>query len=182
MKKTLLTFSAIALLFTATAQQKQVENWPNGNKKSEGVVIGDSKVDPNAAKEVQARQAVMIIRDGKWNTWHENGTTRSEEYYNKGTMTGAWKIWYDNGQLESDINFTTGQAAYFHKNGKKQSEGGIASGMINTGKWIGYHENGNKNYEGTYAADGQKDGTWTWFDEQGKVTTVQVFKNGELVK
>lgn len=181
-KKTLFTLSAIALFFTASAQNKKVENWPNGNKKSEGVVIGDSQIDPNASKEVQARQSVNIIKDGKWNTWFEDGTIRSEEYYNKGTTTGAWKVWYDNGQLESDINFTTGKAVYFHKNGKKQSEGGIAAGMVNTGKWTGYHENGNKNYEGTYTMEGKKDGTWTWYDENGKVTTVQIYQNGELVK
>lgn len=180
MKKILFTLSAIALFLTTNAQDKKVENWPNGNKKSEGVVIGNP-VDVRASKEVQARQAANLIKDGKWTNWFENGTVRSEEFYNKGSMIGTWKVWYDNGQLESDINFTTGKSAHFHKNGKKQSEGGIADGMVNTGKWTGYFENGNKNYEGTYTKDGKKDGVWTWYDEKGNVTT-QTFSNGELVK
>lgn len=181
MKKFLYTLTALTLFFTANAQEKKVDTWPNGNKKSEGVVIGNAKVDPSASKEIQARESMNIIKDGKWNTWFENGKMRSEEYYNKGTMTGAWKVWYDNGQLESDINFTTAKASYYYKNGTKQSEGGIASGMINTGKWIAYYENGKKNYEGNYTMTGDKDGVWTWYDETGKVTTVQTFSKGNLL-
>lgn len=182
MKKIILAVSAFAFIFTANAQDKKTELWPNGAKKSEGIVIGASKVDPNAPKEIQARQSVNITKDGKWTNWFENGTVRSEEYYNKGIMTGNWKVWYDNGQIESDINFATGTASHYHKNGNKQSEGGIANGMVNTGKWTGYFENGKKNYEGTYTMDGKKDGNWTWYDENGKVTSVQVYQNGELIK
>lgn len=180
MKKIIFTLSAIALFLTANAQDKKVENWPNGNKKSEGVIIG-TPVDASASKEVQQRQAVNAVKDGKWSNWFEDGTLRSEEFYNKGSMIGNWKVWYNNGQLESDINFTTGTAVHFHKNGKKQSEGGIADGMVNTGKWIGYFENGSKNYEGTYTKEGKKDGVWTWYDEKGNATT-QTYANGELVK
>jgi antitoxin component YwqK of YwqJK toxin-antitoxin module len=181
MKKIIFTFAAIALFLTANAQDKRVETWPNGNKKSEGIVIGKS-VDPTASKEVQARQSVNIIKDGKWTNWFENGNVRSEENYDKGITVGIWKVWYDNGQLESEINFTTGKAAHFYKNGNKHSEGGIAAGMLSTGKWTGYHENGNKNYEGSYTADGQKTGVWTWYDETGKVTGTQTYKDGELIK
>ena len=181
MKKIIFTFSAIALFLTANAQDKRTETWPNGNKKSEGIVIGKA-IDPNASKEVQSRQSVNIIKDGKWTNWFENGTVRSEEFYSNGITVGTWKVWYDNGQLESEINFTTGKSAHFYKNGNKHSEGGIAVGMVNTGKWIGYHENGNKNFEGTYTNEGQKDGVWTWYDETGKATTTQTYQNGELVK
>ncbi len=180
MKKVIFTLSAITVFLTANAQGTKTETWPNGNKKSEGVIIGKA-LDASASKEVQLRQSVAAIKDGKWTNWFENGTVRSEEYYSNGTMIGNWKVWYDNGQLESDINFTTGKSVYFHKNGKKQSEGGIASGMVNIGTWIGYFEDGSKNYEGTYNMNGQKDGVWTWYDEKGKVTT-QTYKNGELLK
>ena len=181
MKKILLTLSALALLISANAQEKKSENWPNGNKKSEGSILGNS-VDASSTKETQARQAVNVIKDGKWTNWFENGTIRSEENYNKGSMIGNWKVWYENGQLESDINFISGKSTHFHKNGKKHSEGGIADGMINTGKWKGFYENGNINYEGTYSENGQKEGTWIWYDEKGKVTTTQLYKNGDLVK
>ena len=70
MKKIVFTLSAIALFLTANAQDKKVENWPNGNKKSEGVIIGNP-VDASASKEVQQRQAVNAIRDGKWSNYFE---------------------------------------------------------------------------------------------------------------
>ena len=181
MKKIIFTFSAIALFLAANAQDKKTELWPNGNKKSEGVIIGNA-LDVTADKAVQQRQAANATRDGKWSYWFENGTLRSEEFYDKGTMIGNWKVWYDNGILESDLNFTTGKVAHFHKNGKKHSEGSINKGGIPTGNWIGYHDNGNKNFEGTYALTGQKDGVWTWYDEKGKLTTTQFYKEGELTK
>lgn len=180
-KKIILTFSAIALFMGASAQEKRTESWPNGNKKSEGITIG-KVADATGTKEMQARQSAMVIKDGKWTNWYESGKLRSEENYDKGTMTGAWKVWYEGGQVESEINFTTGKAVHFHPNGKKQSEGGIAPGMVTTGKWTGYHENGNKNYEGSYTEEGKKDGVWTWYDETGKITGTQTFNNGELVK
>jgi len=181
MKKLIFTLSALALFITLNAQEKKTEYYENGSKKSEGIVLGGS-VDANASKSEQARQSANITRDGKWTNWYENGSVRSEEYYSKGTMTGNWKGWYQNGKLESDINFGTGTAVFYHANGNKHSEGQIKDGMVYTGKWTGYHENGNKNYEGSYTADGQKDGTWTWYDVNGKMTSTQVYSNGQLVK
>lgn len=180
MKKILLTISAAALFLAANAQTKKVETWPNGNKRSEGILLGDYKVSPDATKEERAKAINNVAKDGKWTNWYETGAVQSEEYYNNGAMTGAWKVWYDNGQLESDINFTAGKAIYYYRSGKKQSEGAIAPGMLNQGKWVAYYENGNKNFEGTFTSDGQKDGDWTWYDETGKVTTVQTYDKGIL--
>jgi hypothetical protein len=57
MKKIIFTLSAIALFLNANAQDKKVKTWPNGNKKSEGIIIGDATVDASSTKETQARQA-----------------------------------------------------------------------------------------------------------------------------
>ncbi|MDQ3048040.1 MAG: hypothetical protein M3R27_10860 [Bacteroidota bacterium] len=181
MKKTILTFAAFALLLTASAQNVQTENWPNGSKKSEGAIIGDAVIDPTDSKEMQARKLTAVTKDGKWNYWYENGQKRSEEQYDKGIMTGNWKNWYENGQLETEINFAAKKQVNFHKNGKKHSEGGILPGMIHTGSWTGYHENGTKNYEGSYSGNGEKEGTWMWWDDKGNLTTEQVYTSGTLV-
>ncbi|MGZ4156051.1 MAG: hypothetical protein ACXVED_02660 [Bacteroidia bacterium] len=55
MKKILLTLSAITLFFSVNAQTKQVEKWPNGNKRSEGIVLGTATVSADATKEERAR-------------------------------------------------------------------------------------------------------------------------------
>lgn len=181
MKKILFTLAAVMAFIAADAQNTVTEKWPNGNKKSEGIVLGEAKIASGDSKEVQARKMANVTKDGKWSTWYENGTLRSEEYYNKGAMVGSWKTLYDNGKTEAELNFTTGKAVYFFQNGQKNSEGGIANGMISTGKWVGYHENGNKNYEGAYNAQGQKDGVWMWYNTQGIATTEQTYKAGELL-
>jgi hypothetical protein len=180
MKKILFTLSALALCYAVNAQNLTTEKWPNGNKRSEGIVLGDAKMDPSDSKEVQSRKLNNTTKDGKWNTWFENGTVRSEEFYTKGAMTGTWKTWYDNGQLESEINFTAATSTVYYKSGEKNSEGGMASGMIHTGTWTGYFENGTKNYEGAYNSEGMKVGVWKWWDEKGNETTEQTYQNGNL--
>lgn len=181
MKKLILTAAVFSFLFAAHAQSVKTERYANGNKKSEGVIIGDANVSPGTSKEAQARQLESVVKDGAWTTWFENGQKRSEEMYAKGTMIGAWKYFYEDGKTESEIDFSKGTAVYYFKNGSKQSEGGIANGMISVGKWTGYHENGQKNYEGSYNAQGQKDGVWAWWDKDGKFLAEQTFKNGELI-
>jgi len=183
MKKIILSITTIFVSFVAlNAQNVVTEKWDNGNKKSEGIIIGNGTTVANETKEQQAQRTSALIKDGKWMNWYENGTVRSEEHYNKGEMTGVWKSYNENGAIESELNFTTGKAVNFHKNGQKHSEGTIKSGMISVGKWIGYFENGTKNYEGTYNSQGQKDGTWKWWNEKGELTAEQTFKNGTLVK
>lgn len=180
MKKIIFTAAAVIAFFSISAQTTYTESWPNGTKKVEGLTIGDAKAASTGTKAEQSRKMDGVVKDGKWTTWFENGTVHSEEYYNKGAMTGVWKAVYENGQTESEINFETGKAVYYTKNGVKSSEGGIANGMLHTGKWTGYYENGNKNYEGSYNVNGQKDGVWTWFDEKGNATTQQTYSNGVL--
>lgn len=180
MKKIIFTLTAVMAFITVNAQNTVTEKWPNGTKKSEGVVIGDAKIESGDSKEAQSRKMANVTKDGKWTTWFENGSVRAEQFYNKGTMVGQWKEMYENGQVESEINFTTGKAVYFFKSGQTNSEGGIANGMVHTGKWIGYHENGKINYEGSYNAEGQKVGVWYWYDANGVKTTEQTFNNGVL--
>lgn len=182
MKKIILTVSAVLAFVFVNAQNVMTTNWPNGNKQSEGMVIGEIKIDPNASKTDQERNSNAIMKDGKWTTWFENGKVKSEEFYDKGTMTGEWKMFHENGQAESQINFNTGKAIHYNNKGGISSEGNMAAGMIQTGEWTGYHENGTKNFKGSYDKDGKKDGVWIFWDEKGNVSGEQTFKNGVLIK
>lgn len=181
MKKLLFTLSAVLFCFLADAQNAFLEKWPNGNTKTEGFVFGDPTIEINATKEVQSRQQNSMVKEGKWNTYYENASLRSEEHYDHGKMVGKWKVLYENGVLESEINFTSGTATFYHKNGQKHSEGGMITGMVHTGNWICYHDNGNKNYEGAYDNSGNKIGTWKWFNEKGIQTSEQVYDKGNLI-
>jgi antitoxin component YwqK of YwqJK toxin-antitoxin module len=182
MKRIILTVSALLAFISLNAQSVMTTNWPNGSKQSEGVVIGEIRIDPNASKSEQEKNLDAIIKDGKWTSWFEDGKVRSEEYYDKGKMIGEWKMFHENGQVESVINFNTGKAIHYNKKGGISSEGNMAAGMIQTGDWEGYHENGTKNFKGSYNKEGKKDGVWIFWDEKGNVSGEQSFSNGTLIK
>lgn len=179
MKKIIFSLAAVVAFFTADAQKLVTQKYPNGNKMAEGMMFGEESTASDS-KDAAARKSTSQFKDGKWLTWYENGNARSEEYYSNGTMIGNWKMLFDNGQTEFEINFTTGKAVYFFKNGAKHSEGSIKNGMVTVGNWTGYYENGNKNYEGSYNEQGQKNGTWKWYDNKGNLTTEQTYTNGTL--
>lgn len=181
MKKIILTISALAGFIAVNAQNAVSTSWPNGNKKEEGMLTGDVKANAANTKEEQARRLEAVVKDGKWTTWFENGALRSEEHYTNGTMTGTWKVLFEDGKTESLIDFATGKAVFYTKNGEVSSEGMMADGMIHRGEWTGYYENGIRNYKGSYDNEGRKNGVWTWWDEKGNVQQEQTFKNGTLI-
>jgi antitoxin component YwqK of YwqJK toxin-antitoxin module len=180
MKKIFATLFASAFSIAMFAQQTAVEYWPNGTKKSEGVMLNAQAVNATDSKAVQAQKMQNAAKDGKWSYWFENGQLSSEEHYSSGAMIGTWKSWYNNGQISSQIDFSNSNAAFYHANGQKESEGKMYSGMKKDGKWTGWYDNGKMNYEGMYS-DGKKTGTWIYYSETGAKTAEQVFNAGELV-
>lgn len=180
MRRIFFTFILGALSAAAFAQQTTTEFWSNGQKKSEGVVLGAEKILPGDSKEVQSQKLQNARKDGKWIYWFEDGKISAEEHYQDGVQTGVWKSWYDNGKLSSQIDFQNFHATYWFTNGQKQSEGKMYTGFVKDGKWIAWHENGTLNVEGTYKM-GKKDGTWIWYNDKGEKVSEQVYKNDELV-
>jgi antitoxin component YwqK of YwqJK toxin-antitoxin module len=181
MKKIIFLSIGIALFSAISAQTLKTENWPNGNKRSEGKLLGEANITGTDSKADRERKLNNTTKDGKWTYWFEDGKIQMEENYDKGVMTGVWKSWYENGQLESEINFNAKKSVTYFQNGAKNSEGDMLSGMIHSGNWIGYYENGKKNYEGSYSNDGKKEGVWKWWDDKGNPTYEQTYKDGNLV-
>src|SRR5687768_17391347 len=103
------TYTVIALLTFYAAfsyAQLKTEYYPNGTKKSEGVVIVDKGVKPvlkTDSKKVQSEKGDHVTLDGKWTRWYENGQVSSEEFYNKDIPTSTWKSYHLNGQVASTI-------------------------------------------------------------------------------
>jgi uncharacterized protein len=165
---------------SALAQQATMEYWPNGNKKSEGIVLGAQTILPGDSKEIQAQKLQNARKDGKWTYWFENGKISGEEHYLEGIQTGLWKTWYENGNPESQLDFQSYKATYWFANGQKQSEGKMYVGFVKDGKWTAWHENGKVNFEGSYKM-GKKDGLWTWYNEKGEKISEQLYKDDQLV-
>lgn len=180
MKKMFAILLASAFSAAAFAQQAVVEYWPNGTKKSEGVMLNAQAVNASDSKAVKAQKMQNALKDGKWSYWFENGQLSAEENYSSGEPTGVWKTWYNNGQIGSQIDFTTSNAVFYHTNGHKESEGKMLPGMKKDGKWTGWYDNGKLNYEGSFSG-GKKIGTWIFYSESGVKTAEQEFRDGELV-
>jgi antitoxin component YwqK of YwqJK toxin-antitoxin module len=183
MKKIIIALSILVFSGAAMAQTKTTY-YSNGQKKSEGTLLNAdatvlSKEFETLPKETQLEKSKNCVKDGKWTQWYENGTIAGEQYYANGLFAGVWKDFNPNGSVASVIDFEAGNATYYHKNGKVQSEGKINKQMGQEGKWTLYYENGQINAEGSYI-NGKKDGTWNWFDVKGKKTDEQVYSNGTV--
>lgn len=167
----------------AFAQFQSTEFWPNGKKLSDGQYTSDPGILSTDTKEVSADKLSRVTKIGDWTYWFENGKVSAEEHYNtSGQPTSTWKTWYLNGVQSSNINFQLGAASFWYESGQKSSEGSMAPGMIQTGRWIGWHENGQKNYEGTYDNDGHQIGVWTFWNAQGRKIAEQTYNNGTLIE
>ncbi len=132
----------------------------------------------------------ILIRDTLINKtdFIKNGSrldsTRAKYLSFKVIKDGVRKIYYLNGRLSGQGEIKNkkenGTWIYWHENGQKAREGGF-----DEGKRIGTHTywypNGQLRGVGNFKDD-KYDGKWTMYKEDGSDTTIQFYKNGELVK
>ena len=120
-----------------------LETYEGGQKKAQGLKLEDGS------------------KDGRWVSWHENGTKSLEGVYERGKRVGSWTGWY--------------------KNGQKSGEG-LYVGGAQEGWWIAWYFSGAKASEGLYAG-GKKEGTWKTYKEDGSVyhKLSGVYKAGQKV-
>jgi antitoxin component YwqK of YwqJK toxin-antitoxin module len=163
-------FLGLSLLLASSvfAQYNYTETGANGNTTVQGQYNADPGINSGDSKQTTATKLAAVYKIGNWKYWAENGTLSAEEHYTtSGVRMGVWKTWSNDGVLATEINFSTGQAVYYHANGQKAEEGGINADMKQTGAWKGWHSNGTLNYEGSYDQNGNKIGTWKFYDAQG---------------
>ena len=177
MKKLLLLTFSLASFGLFSQSTLKSEQWPSGQMRWQGNVLGNKKdLMLNKGREADVTQE--YIKDGKWQYWYENGTTRGEENYQNDKPVGVWKYWFAGGAISSEFDFTKNYAIYYYENGKKSSEGTLPADMLREGKWTGWFESGARQYEGMYSK-GLKDGQWIWYNEKGEITYRQTFKAGD---
>jgi antitoxin component YwqK of YwqJK toxin-antitoxin module len=149
---------------------------PNGTKREEGEYEGRGKIQPKGEAEakpvglytawydsgslkLQGRYADGV-RDGTWIDWYPNGRKSAETLYSAGRRNGSCKTWYENGQVASEATF---------RDGKEE-------GASFTWSPLGI-KTAEENYRG-----GVRDGTSTWWDDHGKLSQIQQWESGRLVK
>ena len=136
-----------------------VEKYENGEKKSEGHILGDrvktETYDPIAKSYGSTVTSPRKV--GVWIYWHENGQEMMKGSYKNGKKQGRWTLWHDNGE--------------------KGGEGTYENDEEN-GRWTLWHDNGEKFMEETYK-NGQKEGPWAIWHANGQKTAEGTLKNGE---
>jgi antitoxin component YwqK of YwqJK toxin-antitoxin module len=158
----------------------------------------------NAAVEKQGT-FVAGLRDGRWQTWFDNGQLmldvtyaldketgpargyfrdgklRFEGAYVDGAEDGEWTTYHGDGTIASRGRYArgkkTGRWIYNYAGGVKKEEGDYEDGAP-SGVWTSYHPNGTRAAEGAYAS-GKRDGTWTYWRPDGSPWRSERFAAGK---
>ena len=127
---------------------------------------------------------VNLQKDGTWKYFRKNGNLSAVESYKSGMKEGVWKVFYANGQLSEECTWKDdkrqGPFRKFFENGKMKFDALNTNDSFN-GKCRMFHHNGQIWFTGYYVK-GLQEGTWIYNSEKGIRDSVQVFKNGRLVR
>lgn len=151
-----------------------IENFPNGNVKTEFIYI-ESKNDNN----------YTILE------YHENGQLKFKGIVRNGKFIGEKLNYYDNGVLREvdsilnpcDLDFCCcdGKVIRYFRNGKLdqtfENRNGVANGLVS----IFDRDSSGRLIRTTEYKDSRKNGIEKLFFENGKVHTIQEFKNDTAV-
>jgi antitoxin component YwqK of YwqJK toxin-antitoxin module len=145
--------------------------------KQHGIAIS---FDQSGNKIRQLRIVPLMVRDGPFVEWHQNGRKKREGNYEEGSFHGFQTKWYENGQKQFQENWNEGQiwdAVAWKPNGEKCSRTNLKNG---NGVLFFYFENGNKKTE-EKRKNGKLDGTWRSWHENGQRSLERSIENGKLM-
>ncbi len=130
-----------------------------------------------AGQLVERYRTVDGKRDGKYESWHNNGKQAQVGEYEDGLQIGEWVSYHENGNVSFQRSYTKGDvngvAASYYPSGAKRIVGTFADGYAK-GAWTEYYENGKVSIQGDaysswhnelYAP--KKTGPWKWYHENG---------------
>jgi hypothetical protein len=147
------------------------EYHPNG----EIAFLGTRKLDEHS----------VWVRDGAWQSWHDNGQVDELGAYRDGVEDGPWQWWWPNGQRKAEGRFhhglREGKWTFWHDNGQVLMEASYFEGQ-GTGHWTSYHENGLIWTDGDYV-EGEISGRWRVWNDDGTpdLDRSGVYEKGERI-
>jgi len=112
----------------------------------------------SGAKKLR-RSVVEGQPEGLWVEWHESGVPRYMAIWRRGRGEGAWTYFHENGDICERV---------------------MVTGDLYDGPVEGWHANGQKAFEG-HNRDNQKDGRWRYWNEAGRMTKIEVYRDGTLL-
>ena len=94
--------------------------------------------DNSMKKGMQGKELYCVkkskkdVKNGKFISWHKNGTKKLETEYKENKINGPMKTWYDNGKQSGEVNYINGtkqgNTIGWHINGIKRAEGAVNNG------------------------------------------------------
>jgi antitoxin component YwqK of YwqJK toxin-antitoxin module len=120
-----------------------------------GIVV--DRYDSGAKR--MRRAVVEGLPEGLWMEWHQSGVPRYMATWARGRGEGIWTYFHETGQIRERVR---------------------VAGDVFEGPVEGWYANGQKAFEG-HNRSNQKDGRWRYWDERGRMTKVEVYRDGTLL-
>ena len=169
------TVTLIALVFLAApfvrvatqGTELRASYWPNGRPRSQ----------IEAHRDLQGE----LIRDGRVQIFHEDGSLSAQGSFRDDLETGRW-VWYTpEGVVTGICEYSAGVGHYreLTPDGRVLREGSL-HGDDREGRWREYYPSGRVKLEGDYV-NNRPHGDWTaWSDEDPPRSRTVRFEHGEI--
>ena len=122
-----------------------------------------------------------FAKEGRYQAFYPNGTTREDAFYRHDTLDGERKLFYPNGTCElierRQLGSFEGKFQNFYENGTLKSEGEYRNNSM-TGKWRFLYKNGQPK-EFVMFKDNEENGPFQEFYMDGRLKTEGNYKNGD---
>lgn len=127
----------------------------------------------------------LKVRSGKFIYWYPNNKIKSFGEFRNNKKTGIWLSFYpDEGLMDStvynDEGDPIGTSLRYHRNGYLSDSSNIMND--GSGVSVGWFNNGSPSYAGRLAAGGEKNGRWNYFHKSGKLSAIEIYENGRIIK
>ncbi|MFK5855577.1 MAG: hypothetical protein QM503_05555 [Bacteroidota bacterium] len=143
-------------------------------------VVNDFYMDNEIQMSGLYKTSSMLIKEGVFTYYYENGQRKSSGIYHKNRKSGEWNYWFENGEIKANGVFTkdkkSGEWNYWYDNGQLDAKGQILKNLY-TGEWIYWFKNGSTLSKGKFIK-GSKNGPWTYWNKEGRKMTSGSYTNG----
>lgn len=123
-------------------------------------------------------------KDSLWKYFDIESTLLKEEFYKNNQNEGVWKVYYDNGNVAEEVQWHLGKRNGIWKQYFQDGKVKIVGNFIDDekqGEVSYYYTTGRTKISGQYDKS-LRTGQWIFTDEKSKVTRIETYEEGKLIK